>query len=75
MGLRAPSCTVVFLIQTTHTTLHSVIAKKNRRTITQNMLQVLGAGQKMVLKQISGSLDSHTRRCIHAERKDQQNYL
>jgi hypothetical protein len=26
--LFSPSCTVDFLIQTTHTTLHSVIAKK-----------------------------------------------
>ena len=44
MNYNIASCTVDFLIQTTRTTIHSVIAKKNRRTITQNVLQVLGAG-------------------------------
>jgi len=40
--LLTTSCTVDFLIQTARTTIHSVIAKKNRRTLTLNVVQVLG---------------------------------
>jgi hypothetical protein len=41
--LFSPSYNVVFLNQTIRTTLHSVIAKEDRRILTRNVIYFIGA--------------------------------